>query len=630
MENNIDILKIEWFGGFNKKKNRYNKGGVGRSLFCDESSWISIYEFKDDTKYISSSDYSSLVGKFIFLYKGDKYLINENFSFHCVNNEELLFLLDKCIRNKKIDRKIIENIVRIVINRNLDILNVSKKILLESRYEFNFSTYQLNWLDNIDFINYFFKKEDYYTLILAEEFINSMGFILIDFENEGEKWKKILCRLKEKKELQKSIQYFEEFSETIKIFKNINKPWYVNTKILYEDTELKTDLIKINGDLPEIIEYIKLKLKFKNHIDIKIFLNYIENYSCAIELENYFFKEIIDFIRKEVEYTISIKKILKYFDGTIVFSTDRNNEEFDKLRVEVLNKNEELKKLIDEFLLYLPEEQSMYRCIHINKNQKICYNREYYSQSHAHYYNFSIDEIMPNYINDVYKFKNGERTREAIFFFAKGIEFLKLKQMYSYSLVNVPSTEFSKSIVRFNVLIKFVSLLTGIKNAFNYIFIPSGENLISRKTGGDGIIGKCDSKPIKTRYAIIIDDIITRGNTLNYCKDTLKSKNVNLEVKANFFMARTYEKINPQEFFKFKKNDKLKLLEICINYRYASIKESYFYIIDEDLFNNIEDIKRHSYTLVPEKYRYYGNYYLFRLYSNSKEPAEEWRYSGRL
>lgn len=590
MKRNIDVGFVEFYNQKGSSEKRT------KAIYCfgSEDMWFGLDDLENGTQ--EGINYGNPVFErtVILSYeeKGKKYhhLLDTDFSFSIFTNAEFLKLLEKCMSNIETN-KIVETMLEDIIRRDLDISEISKRLFTECAH----SGYSMEetlesgfrWTLNKDFLRYCFKKKDYFTVLWARDLVeecSSVGWRSIPL------WDELISAIKEGVS-EDIIREYDELDETAEICRHANFLHYLKKLKCFEEEkqENKAELKVPDDSLEHAISYIDSKICFKDSEDIKLFLDSIEHCSYNKEIEAHFFEKIITSVKNDLIKTFSIMKFLNYFDGKIVFKLEENNRAYDELRKELLLKNKIIEYCIEKILLQIPEkEKNKYQNSWIKNNKTLCYNREYYSDKHK----LTPCSNMHGLFMEMTKYPDTQDVRELLhyfnYIFDKVIEF----PPYNYTVINVPARDTETTKERFELLIRMICLLTGVKNGFNALYVKTDEKLKSRREGGAGIIDRCQCRPVSTKYGIIIDDILATGKTMDYCKKIVKNKDNNLEIKHCIFFARQVGTVSPETYFEYRSCDKFSLFVMDIYSHSTATKKRYFGIVENEKFETEEDIRK--------------------------------------
>lgn len=542
MKEDFKIGKIDWFGGWNRKTCRINNFGVikyGENKEAGEE-LIKIYHFSDNTKDLNKDDYETLKGKYIISFKE-----NDTRNIFLLENEEVFnnFSIEEL-------QEIILKYINMDLKDNFFIpaISLMLKAIITKEGEFSFlykdgiiNLLEDNYLYKIiaeeSFVKYFSLKEEFFLLAyLEEKYIDDKEY----FNN-----KNIVANFLIKKVERK----YKEFKESFLLIKNmipsLMREQNFTTKDLeyYSTSQNQLEVLK-NSSIEEVKNYIEKNIKFENCKEIKDFIKYIRHYNFYFKLEELFIEQILEAVRKKLKNSYSLQEYLYYFDGQIIFNDIKNNELYDNLRLELLNSNSKLFILLKKFLLDINlEEKSrskdrefyykIEKHFDIFKKYKLFFNRLYYSHVKDEYLKLAFKKN----ILSIYDFKNGKDNSEVLkFLYVFLFNISKILKIYTYTFIPVPSSSGEEKIGLFN-LIKFLALLTGIKNGYG--ILKTEEICIPKKMKGKGIIGKVKSKRIMTKSAILFDDIWTTGETLQHCEEVLAKANYKINIPYYVTFAKT-------------------------------------------------------------------------------------------
>lgn len=646
MEENLRIGIIEWFGGYNTKKNRANNGGIVNYLEKETSEWLSIHSFSDETKEMSPLKYKELGGEIVICFEKESrnfvYLIRNEKSFLTFPDNIVLKILKDFLERKsyylekfegvfkstakslEVFNKITGYLIKHIIYKNL---NLPEIFNIDELTEDNLDIFKYVGIENL--MKYFASKKDYFKLYAVAEIYNYNYSIYFDADfNVLEDLSSEIYSVVEEV-LGKALKTFEEFAETNRVFQKLNNGVFSNANIdlNYPKKNYISELKVIEtNDIEEIKKYIEKRIIYRGAFDIKNLITHISKYELCNELEEYFIDGILKYTETELKDSYSIKKYLSYFDGTIIFHREESNKLYNDLREKLLSENTVLYKLIKEKLLYLNEkDKSICNSGWIKKDEisgkKLCYNRYYYSRVKEK----EIKNILNRNIEAIYDFKNGKKITEVLNFFLYAYKKMKISSaFYNYTLVTVPSSS-SKDTRGFENLVKLICLLTGVKNGFSVMKTDLNKPLIAKHLGGNGIIGSVICDEVKTKYAIIFDDVCTEGETLSYCAKELKSKNSELEIAFFITYAHTKHYVNFKECFINEEFRDRWFVVLKIKYQYSRDIEEIYFSIPKQGINSVEDVKNNvslKYELksrIPEKNKRYKNYYNYHFHSAEGE-----------
>lgn len=641
MEKNLRIGIIEWFGGYNTKKNRINNGGIVNYLGNETPEWLSIHSFSDDTKEILPLKYKELSGEIVICFEKESenfvYLIKDEKSFLNFPDDIVLKLLKDFLERRsyylgkleevcKSTAKSLENfnkiagyLIKHIIYENL---NLPEIFNIDELTEENLDIFKYVGIENL--MKYFASKKDYSRLYTVAEIYNYNYSIYFDadfndLEDLSSETYSIVGEVSEE-----TLRIFKEFAETNRVFQRLNNGVFSNANIDLDypkkDYIAKIKAIETN-DIEEIKKYIEKKIIYRGSFDIKNLIDHISQYDSCDKLEEYFIEGILKYVEKELKDSYSIKKYLSYFDGTIVFHREKSNKLYDDLRGKLLSENIVLHKLIEEKLLCLNEkDKSICNSGWVKKaeilGKKLCYNRYYYSWIKEK----EIKNILNRNIEAIYDFKNGKKIIEVLNFFLYAYKRMKVSSaIYNHTLVTVPSSS-SKDTRGLENLVKLICLLTGIKNGFNMIKIDPNKSLVPKHMGGKGIVGSVICSEVKTKYAIVFDDVCTESETLSYCAKELKAINPELEIAFFIAYAQTKHNVNAKECFINEEFKDIWFVVLKIKYQYSSDMEEIYFSIPKQGINSAEDIKNNislKYELksrIPEKNKKYKNHYSYHFH----------------
>lgn len=286
-------------------------------------------------------------------------------------------------------------------------------------------------------------------------------------ENEEKEYKENILKLILKREeynvLEESMDICRKINPIGLEKQNANIELEINYK--KEITE-KLDILETNNII-EIKEYIKNNWILENATSIKNFIEYIEKYSFKKELENLFIDKIIYFVEEKLSPTYSLKKLLSYFDGSIIFNNKENNKLYENLRLRVFETNKVFIKFIKDNLLYLEKDDkelcnSFKIFKNFNLNIELLYNRNHYANMNLEEENFNnyktLTNILKKNIQCINEYIKGNDIVKALNYFIFVIKNKIKEEKYNYSLVI--SKEYN---IGFINSIKFICLFTGIK-----------------------------------------------------------------------------------------------------------------------------------------------------------------------
>lgn len=467
MKENLKLGVFRWFGGYNRKIGKINNRGVVEYIDSSEE-LIKIFQFSDDTKNLDEDEYESLTDKPIISFNKNNrryiYLIEDEEAFFMFTIEELknlLIKLTKIIVNDKKNKnelnigiyKMCEVIIKILLNKgeNLDFLYLNDDFnfkYIDFGHMFSSEQYEEN-------LQKFAKKDD--LIILYYLFNTNHRPYLWGREDE---YKEDILNLIDNKEeyydLEESIEICKKINSTSDSDKNTNIDLEIDC-----DKEVQNLEILENNNITRVQEYINHNWILENANSIKYFLEYIENYSFEEELENLFIKQIIDFVKEKLSTTYSLKKLLSYFDGSIIFNNEENNRLYEELRLEIFKTNKIFIKLIKDMALSLAEDsEELCNSFKEDETNKIIYNRiKYTNISEDNYDEFNkLERLLVKNIKCVNDFENGKDIVEAINFIIFVIGQKIQKENCNHTMImNTEKT------LGFKNLLKLVGLFTGVK-----------------------------------------------------------------------------------------------------------------------------------------------------------------------
>lgn len=582
--------------------------------------------------------------------------------FNNFTDEELLDLFKKCITlinsSQSLLKEFIYFILQEMVRREISTITISKEFI------FNKKTENYIYLKDFKILKLFFKVRDFFSISILKEIYEKeyeeeqkiyAEYSKLDKKIFGDLsslfpkpklWIDILCSIKNEVS-ENAVWDFTNFQNTLSVIENINNPFFIQDRFNYDSyrhfnfenfdinnaidqsnfndyfNKIKKDyknikLVVLNTkNVCEITEYIRENFKLKNENSIKDFLEYINNYECAKEIEDIFIDQIIELVNQELKDNYSLINYLEYFDGKIIFNNEKNNKLYDDLRVELLENNKVLKILIDEILFFLPEEEKkLYLRYHNSyRDEKLICNRSYYS-SNSTSWKF-LAKYIPEFTKSTIDFKKGLKVKEALIYFKNVIDQKILETPYNYTLINIPASTEEKTIARFHLIMGLLCLLTGLKNGFRVISLIENKIITSKKEGGRGILEKVNFNKVKTKYAILIDDVYTTGETIKTCEKLLKNKNKNLQVPLYITFALTRTCINPNEYFLYSNNDKI-LVILFVKYEYKNYYEFEYFFDEKEIYKASEYVrKRLLIEKIPEKYMKYNNKYYFHFFNKN-------------